>query len=75
VVEVQLSQHGDKLRLIVQDNGHGFDPRKVAEQGSGLGMRNIHARAQLLGGSVQVESQPGEGAAALVTIPLPGAQK
>jgi PAS domain S-box-containing protein len=67
-VRLELLQRGDSLRIIVQDWGVGFDPDKVEENRFGLaGMRE---RARLLGGSISVESTPGQGTCLAVELPL-----
>ena len=67
-IEVELVQQGDVLRLKVQDWGVGFDPGEVAKDCFGLaGMRE---RARLLGGSITVESTPGQGTCIAVELPL-----
>jgi signal transduction histidine kinase len=43
------------LRLVVEDNGTGFDPAAV-EVRSGLGMRSMQTRAARLGGNLTVRS-------------------
>ena len=57
------------LHLEIQDNGQGFDPTAVPEGHYGLiGMRE---RARLLGGTLDIESHPGQGTTLRVRIPLP----
>jgi signal transduction histidine kinase len=47
---------GDRVRLVVQDNGVG-----AAEPNGGFGLLGLRERVQLVGGSVLVHSAPGEG--------------
>ncbi len=47
-------------RLVIADNGRGFDPRRPGSDGFGLTI--MAERAHLLGGELQVESEPGKGA-------------
>lgn len=54
---VELRREGDRLHLVVADNGIGFDACEL-EQG-GAGMRSMRARAARLGGTLRVESAPG----------------
>ncbi len=55
------------LTISIQDDGRGFDFHAV-EAGSGLaGMRE---RAELLGGTIAVDSSPGEGVSITVELPL-----
>ena len=64
---VQLIDHGDTVMLMVEDDGSGFDPD--SEQ-IGLGLRNIRSRAELLEGTVDIDSYSGRGTVTTVEIPL-----
>jgi signal transduction histidine kinase len=69
MVEATLSRAGERITLVVQDNGRGFsssDPRRPNSFGL-LGMRE---RAYLLGGEARVESSPGQGTRVEVSIPV-----
>jgi signal transduction histidine kinase len=46
-------------RLTVQDDGHGFDT--TAEHPGHFGLTNMKERAVLLGGVLQIHSEPGAG--------------
>jgi ligand-binding sensor domain-containing protein/signal transduction histidine kinase len=59
-VEIDVLDNNHAWMLMVRDNGVGFDPDS-ARRGNGLG--NLRQRAQKLGGSLEIRSQPGEGAA------------
>ncbi|WP_189064972.1 sensor histidine kinase [Deinococcus seoulensis] len=66
-VWVSLVQDGPLVTLTVRDDGRGFDPQA---QGRGtLGQRSMRERAAGAGGTLSVESAPGEGTAVTLTIP------
>jgi PAS domain S-box-containing protein len=67
--EVVLQKQGDRLVLLIRDNGQGFDEADPAlSQSPGLlGMRE---RAAILGGRVNVSSGRGQGTTVTVWIPL-----
>lgn len=67
VVSVSLQAHGTRVRLAIDDDGVGFDPERRRTRGHGL--RNIAARTQQIGGTLQVMSQPQHGTHILVHIP------
>lgn len=70
-VNVSIEQVGDAVELVVQDNGKGFvtsAPRKPQS----LGLMGLRERAQLLRGSVSIDSEPGEGTRVSVRIPMDG---
>ena len=62
-VRVSLQRIHTDLMMTVQDNGCGFDPTHPAHKnpGGGNGLRNMQARANLIGGELSVQSTPGEG--------------
>lgn len=57
------------LRLRVRDNGCGFDVAAQAS-GQGRGLHNLQARAAALGGTVSVDSRPGDGTEVDLVVPL-----
>ena len=67
-VEVSFTLHPDELNLMVADNGKGFDPATVK---TSLGQRTVRERVAPFGGTVRVESTPGNGTTAAVVIPDP----
>ncbi len=78
VVEVRERPEG--IALQVADDGAGFDPSAVLGGAAGdvqtrFGLRGMRDRAEMLGGTFQVESRPGEGAVLRMCLPRwrPGA--
>lgn len=65
-VTIQVHQQNNRLNIMVEDNGMGFDTVKVS---SGLGMHNIKLRVHRLNGDLQVESSPDHGTTATISIP------
>lgn len=57
-VTISLHQYGDIIQLIIKDDGKGFN---VMEKRNGVGLQNIKSRADLLHGSVTINSSPGKG--------------
>jgi signal transduction histidine kinase len=71
-VTVTLSYFPNEVTLDVADDGHGFDPTAQAPgPAGGLGLLGMRERAEALGGSVAVESAPGEGTTVAVSLPAP----
>src|SRR5215204_3651592 len=65
---VRLVATPDRVRLVVEDDGRGFDASEVPEDRHGIvGMRE---RAEVLGGTLEVRSGPGEGTRIEATVPL-----
>ena len=67
-VSVGLMQHGEDVRIEIQDWGIGFDPKSVGE--GCFGLEGIRERARLLGGRSVIESTPGEGTRIVVDLPI-----
>ena len=72
-VSLILERRPDALRVIVEDNGRGFDPEAVVRERTGgrqLGLVGMSERAAFAGGAVTVESAPGKGTSIYLSIPL-----
>ncbi|MFG3498652.1 sensor histidine kinase [Streptomyces sp. NPDC047928] len=71
-----LTHLDDQVVLDVADDGRGFDPRAVPRggrgggRGRGHGLPAMRARTHQLGGTLTVESAPGEGTVLSAAIPL-----
>ncbi len=65
-VQVCVRHEACEILVTVQDDGSGFDPRRVR----GLGLLGMEERARHLGGSFQIDSRPGRGTLLSVTLPL-----
>jgi len=72
-VRVSLDFERKEILARVEDDGGGFDPaslRQPQESGRGLGLLGMRERAELFGGDVEIESQPGAGTSIRVRMPL-----
>jgi two-component system sensor histidine kinase DegS len=67
-VIVQIDSSPDGLRVSIEDNGKGFDVDKVEEK-SGMGLKVIRDRVQMLGGNFEVRSTLGQGTHIFFQIP------
>ena len=82
VASVTFAVRDGVARLEVADNGVGFETgagtgsatdfatRTVAADGGGYGMLSMAERAELVGGTLTVRSQPGAGTTVTVTVPI-----
>jgi two-component system CheB/CheR fusion protein len=66
-VELTVRDHGVVLSL--EDDGIGFAPQAVKGKG-GLGLVSIGERARIVGGTLSIESKPGDGTRISVRVPL-----
>ncbi|MDQ3929514.1 MAG: GAF domain-containing sensor histidine kinase [Chloroflexota bacterium] len=69
---IQLVTLRDEVRLIVEDDGKGFDTSLVYRSNGHYGLIGINERVKLLGGTMRLESSPGTGTRLEVTVPLEG---
>ena len=69
-VTVQLASREQKLRLSIEDDGVGFDPRAIKGKG-GLGLVSMEERARLLGAKFSIESKPDHHTRIAVIVSLP----
>ncbi len=70
-VTIRAEEAPDCYRVTVADDGAGFDPRLSVQDGRPhIGVENVRRRVELLcGGALRVESAPGVGTEAVLTIP------
>ena len=71
--KVSMHRDGENLRVIVEDNGVGFAPDKLAalsEKIEGFGLFSIRERLNYFGGRMEIESTPGEVTRVILTLPL-----
>jgi PAS domain S-box-containing protein len=57
-LEIELSENKNQLRLVITDNGKGFD---VNQHRSGVGISNMMNRAEIYQGKLFLDSSPGNG--------------
>ncbi|GAB4008477.1 hypothetical protein GCM10028808_14670 [Spirosoma migulaei] len=55
---VRFERKNDQLQVMIQDNGRGFDPAQLSER---TGQSSMKQRAEAMGGSLDVQSAPGQG--------------
>ena len=65
---VSMTRRDGHVELAVRDTGTGFDP---AAPQAGSGLAHIRDRVAELGGTVDIDSAPGRGAALTVRVPVP----
>lgn len=69
---IQLVQDETELTVTIEDNGVGFD-RKILEQSTGNGWRNIQSRLDLIDGTFELDTELGrDGTTVILNIPVRG---
>lgn len=64
---VQLTNHGDSINIIIEDNGVGFNPATLTNDG--MGLENISKKVNQLNGSIDFDSTPGKGTTIIIELP------
>lgn len=71
-VAVLLHRNAHSISLIIEDDGVGFDQKQAFGTGEdGVGLIGVRERAELAGGTLEIETHPDQGATVIVRIPLP----
>jgi PAS domain S-box-containing protein len=70
-IGIVVQRYNDRLKLIVEDNGIGFDANRVVREGH-LGLFSLSERAAMLNGKLSLETGPGRGTTVYVEIPWQG---
>ncbi|TLF46349.1 sensor histidine kinase [Maribacter aurantiacus] len=70
MANIHLTNHGDLLNILVEDNGIGFDPKSIKKSKDGMGLKSIDKRISHLEGTFHIESEPGKGSTIIIDIPI-----
>jgi signal transduction histidine kinase len=71
---IQCGFENDVLTIEIEDDGNGFEPSAVKrpkDEGHGWGLLGITERVEALGGTVVIDTAPGQGARIVITVPVP----
>jgi PAS domain S-box-containing protein len=69
--QVELACAAGQLRLVVSDDGSGFDPQSQRTVGS-IGLVSMSERARFVGGRLTIDSRPGVGTRVEACVPVAG---
>jgi len=69
-VSIVLECSPQRVLLIVEDDGQGFEMARVEGQEGHLGLHGIRERTNLLNGTLVIESTPGQGTSLYVELPV-----
>lgn len=67
---LELSHADNSLKMVITDDGKGFDTRQNSVPERRLGLVAMRDRADLLGGTLQIFSEPGQGVQVVLSAPL-----
>lgn len=70
LASVYLEEESDRVLLRIEDNGKGFQPHSVVQDGQvHWGLATMRERAELLKGRIHIDSAPGQGTRISISIP------
>ncbi|MDP2660139.1 MAG: sensor histidine kinase, partial [Dehalococcoidia bacterium] len=75
---VQLFFRNSTARVLVADDGKGFDVARVlgpGPSGQSVGLLGMQERTRLLNGRIDIHSEEGKGTQLIVEVPIPGAEE
>jgi signal transduction histidine kinase len=67
-VSIVITQKPQTVSAVIEDDGQGFDPRKIRD--GGIGLIGMQERISLVDGRMAIESTPGAGTTIAVEVPL-----
>jgi two-component system, NarL family, sensor histidine kinase DegS len=69
-LKVNLDIDENRVRIVVEDNGKGFDAKPIFGQGAKtVGLPSLKERVEALGGELDLDSDPGQGTRVSLEIP------
>jgi signal transduction histidine kinase len=71
---VLLERRDGQMLLIVEDDGSGFEPGRAVDGERGMGLLSMKERAEQVGGTLEIESEPGAGTTLYVRVPVGGSE-
>jgi PAS domain S-box-containing protein len=72
-VSIEVRRENGLVYIVLEDNGAGFDASQVLSRrkaGRGLGLAALNERARMLGGTLEIQTQPGSGTRVTCIIPI-----
>jgi signal transduction histidine kinase len=69
-VNIYLTQHNtDSINIIIEDNGSGFDVKKIVKT-DGIGLKKIEQKVEQMGGTFTIDSILTRGTTIIIDLPL-----
>ena len=70
VLVIKIEKRPKLLIMQTRDDGIGFSYSEKAQQAKGVGLLSLQSRAELLGGQLMVDTEPGKGTMFEIQIPI-----
>lgn len=71
-VRLELDGNRDQIRIVLDDDGVGFDSAAAGRPGRSLGLLHVRERMERLGGRFEIDSAPGRGTRARLSLAVAG---
>ncbi|UCJ08585.1 sensor histidine kinase [Chitinophaga pendula] len=69
-LQIVLTREQSSLLLLAKENGRGFDVKKTKNTTTGLGIKSLEIRADIMHGTFSIHSHPGQGTQYFIKIPV-----
>jgi signal transduction histidine kinase len=69
-LQIGMGKENNEIIILSKDDGVGFDPERVRKTSSGLGLKSIESRIEILNGTYILKSSPGHGTSYFIKIPV-----
>lgn len=66
IIELNIRFSNQNLAIVVNDNGKGFNPGEKLK--TGLGLKNLESRSEIIGARFKLKSKPGKGTRAIICL-------
>lgn len=70
ILSIELKKNANNLILSSEDNGIGFNYQSAIQENTGLGLRSLVSRNDIMGGNFYIDSSPGKGTIYTIEIPI-----
>jgi signal transduction histidine kinase len=67
-ISIRFSYSRKLVKIILTENGKGFDNRQLMSKG--MGLQNVRSRVKSHNGDIIISSEPGKGTKYIMTIPV-----
>ncbi len=72
-IELDVRKNGGSVHFSLADDGKGFDVKQTTNLGprkKGMGLTTLEERAHMMGGTLHIDSNPGQGTKINLTVPI-----
>lgn len=69
-LQIGLGKENNEIIILSKDDGVGFDAEKMRKSSTGLGLKSIESRIEILNGTFILKSSPGGGTSYFIKIPV-----